>query len=180
MDDRIVAREQQLLDELPELFAGCGSLLYIGANDEMHTGLELLSAAGYDITIVEVWPPHLGELRCPPLSELVGHVVEGDVREIDDLGLAVGYDVVMWFHGPEHIQRHEFEPTLAKLEDLTVGLIVLGAPWGNTMGLGPYPYAHHISYYEEADWEALGYEVRTMPPKDAHGGHMLGWKWTDW
>lgn len=163
--------------ELPELLAQPGTLLYIGANPEMHTALEMLHQAGHRITVLEIWPDYVQALRQPPLSAWVDEVVTGDARYVDRLLGGRQFDVVFWFHGPEHIRREEFEPLMTRLEARAERLVVLGAPWGNTLGQGPKPYDHHISFYYARDWEALGYEVRTIPPMDAHMGHMLGWKW---
>lgn len=165
--------------ELPQLLTHPGTLLYIGANPEMHTALEMLHQAGHRITVLEVWPDYLKALRQPPLSAWVDEVVAGDVRDVDDLLGDRRFDVVFWFHGPEHIKREEFEPLMIRLEARAGRLVVLGAPWGNTLGPGPKLYDHHISFYYEQDWEALGYETRTIPPPDKHGGHLLGWKWMD-
>ena len=171
--NRILAREQQLREELPWLFEEPGELLYVGAKARMHTALEMLHQAGHRITVLEAWPEYCAQLRKDPLARWVDEVVQGDVREWN--GPCV--DVVFWYHGPEHIEQDELPLVLATLEATTRQLVVIGAPWGKTNGGGTNPYGHHVSAHYEDDWQALGYETRTIPPMDVPGGHMLGWKW---
>jgi hypothetical protein len=176
--NRIVVREQQLRDELPQLFENPGSLLYVGAKARMHTALEMLHQAGHRITVLEAWPAYCGQLRLDPLARWVDRVVMGDVTEAI-YGLP-DYDVIFWFHGPEHVYLWQFEITEAKLAKMARRLVVLGAPWGKTDGGGTNPFGHHVSAHYEANWQALGYETRTIPPMDVPGGHILGWKVTGW
>ena len=176
-------REAQLRQELPELYDtggplwGATSMLYIGANAEMATGLRDWHEAGWVITVVEVWPPFLRQLHEGPLAGLVDAVVEGDVRYLERLPLEKQYDVTIWYHGPEHIEYNDFQPCVRKLEAMTSRLVVLGAPWGDTLGTGLHEYASHVSMYTEADFWSIGYQTATQGELDAPDGNLMGWKW---
>ena len=178
-DERIPGRERQLRVELPGLFDAGGTCLYIGANLEMHTGLQMLHDAGYTVTVLEVWPEYVRQLRRAPLLWWVAEVLEQDVRNLAELPPDARWDVVVWYHGPEHLTWAEFAAVLPELERRARRLVVLGAPWGDTRGPGANPYAHHVSFYYEEDWQRLGYTTRTLGPVDEHGGNLLGWKWLE-
>lgn len=166
-------RLKQLKQYVPYLFRP-GSILNVGANQIRFDLLPELHQAGREITLLEAWPENVkhwaGDKR-------LAQTVEGDVRELDKLRVGT-FDVVLWWHGPEHIKREELLPTIAKLEAAAEGLVVLGCPWG-IYPQGPFrgnPYdAHQASLYPE-DFEALGYRTATIGEADRHGS-LMAWKW---
>lgn len=59
------------------------------------------------------------------------HFVQGDVRNIKNL-IHDKFDLIVWWHGPEHIYEHELVDTILNIESLlnTNGVIILGSPDG--------------------------------------------------
>ena len=47
------------------------------------------------------------------LKKFYENVIQGDVREIDKI-ISKFYDVIVWWHGPEHIEKEKLESTLKK------------------------------------------------------------------
>lgn len=172
-------RLRLLKDKVPELFRP-GSLLNVGANRVRFELLDDLHRAGRRVTLLEIWPANVGRWKGDRRLEAV---VRGDVRELDrlrsdpDSGLG-SYEAVLWWHGPEHIEREGLPATLSQLERAAERLIVLGCPWGvypqgEFMG-NPHD-AHRASLYP-ADFEALGYEVATIGQPDRPDGSIIAWK----
>ena len=174
--DKIARREKQMQSCLPWLFKdGPWAILYIGANAEMHTALGLLQQAGHEVKVLEAWPANAEWVQ---QSGLADTVVLGDLRELDSLPLGDNYDVIIWFHGPEHVEEEEFIPILNTLEQRGT-VVVLGAPWGKTpQQPGVQPFERHLSGHWPEDWKQLGYATDTLPPENVPGGNLMGWKWT--
>ena len=165
-------RLRHLKSAAPYLFRP-GSLLNIGANRIRFDLLPELHAAGRKITLLEAWPDNAAHWESDKRLE---RVIVGDAREIDTLGLGK-FDAVLWWHGPEHVERAELEATVAKLEALAEGLVVLGCPWGR-YPQGPFmdnPFdAHRASLYP-GDFTALGYRVTGLGQADNQGS-LIAWK----
>jgi len=166
-------RLKQLKHYTPYLFRP-GSILNVGANRIRFDLLPELHNAGREITLLEAWPENVKHWANEPRLK---ETIEGDVREIDKLKVGT-FDVVLWWHGPEHIERDELEATIAKLEAAAEGLVVLGCPWG-VYKQGPFmgnPYDEHKASLYPADFEAMGYQVATIGEADKHGS-LMAWKW---
>lgn len=166
-------RLSQLKAHIPYLFRP-GSLLNIGANRVRFELLPELHQAKREITLLEVWPANAAHWRG---DKRLRSVIEGDVRQVDKLDLGT-FDTVLWWHGPEHINRSDLVKTLAKLEQMAEGLIVLGCPWGiypqgEFMG---NPHEIHQSALYPADFEVMGYQTATLGEADRQGS-LIAWKY---
>ena len=82
--------------------------------------LEEWKSAGYDITILEVWPKNVVDLKAAGFN-----VIQGDVREYMP---EHPYDVVFWWHGPEHVHKQELMPTIDKILSYTNQALITGCP----------------------------------------------------
>jgi len=159
-------------DTLPGLFAKPGRMLYVGANPIRHYLADEFKAAEWHIELLEVCHANLMHYsNGGPFDKLT----LGDVREME----TGTYDVVFWWHGPEHIERGEIPDTLKRLEAVSNN-IVLGCPWGVYQQGAEYgnPYEEHKATLYPADFEAWGYEVATCGEADSGNGlsHILAWK----
>ena len=107
-------------------------------------------------------------------------IVRGDVRFVESLfsGSGIIFDVVLWWHGPEHIDKWELGLTLEALESKTNKMVILGCPFGK------YPQdavdgnifeIHRSALYPE-DFIKYGYNVKTIGERDVMGGNLLAWK----
>lgn len=171
-----------IMEKIPRLFGEPGTVLYIGANTKwFHLGPQLYKA-GHEITVVEIWPSYIEDIEQHPIRKFMAHLVQGDVREIDEVALPHDrFDWAIWNHGPEHVAREELGPTVLKLEALARKAVVLGCPWGRVPH-GSWrgnPHARHLSYLYPEDFAAMGYETACIPPVDVAGGHILAWKYME-
>lgn len=167
-------RRELLQNRLPELFGGAGkTLLYIGANpDRFQFGAEL-QAAGYDMTVLEIYEPYAEALQAGL------DVVVGDVRGVGHIELPHDhYDVAFWWHGPEHVAKMDVPDTLAQLEDIA-DLVVIGCPWG-TFEQGAVDgneWQEHKSTWYAQDFRRLGYRVLKAGRRDQRlHGYLVAWK----
>jgi len=88
----------------------------------------------------------------------VDEIIHKDVRNFKSIKK---YDVIFWWHGPEHIEKSEIKKTLKNLEKITRKIIVLGCPLGNVMQQGSYgnKFEKHLSFFEVGYFENLGYKT---------------------
>jgi len=95
--------------------------------------------------------------------------VLGDVRNIKNL-LKDKFDLIVWWHGPEHIYEHELISTIAAIETLSNenGVIILGSPngWQEQYGLDGNIHNDHVSGPDSDFYQNIGYEshVVNVPP----------------
>lgn len=158
---------------VPYLFQP-GTLLNVGANRVRFQLGNELTAAGREITLLEVWPDNAAAYEN---DRRVKRIVVGDVRQLDQLGLGT-FDVCLWWHGPEHIDKSDLAGAVVQLEAAAESLVVMGCPHGR-YPQGPFmdnPYdAHRASLYP-ADFEALGYQVVAIGQADDPDGGLIAWK----
>ena len=166
----------QLRRCVPEMFAP-GTCLYVGASrDKFAHGARELIRAGRKVTILEIWEPNVAYYREQPE---ITHVVQGDVRNVATLGLG-HFDLVLWWHGPEHIPAEDLEATLVALEALA-DLVVLGCPFGLTPQreeeMRGNPHQKHVSGFLPAAFARLGYKTNTFGKEAAwNASNLLAWK----
>jgi hypothetical protein len=155
--------------------SGPGRLLYVGANRLRCHLADPLRAMGNRLTLLEAWPENAAHYRGQGRFE---EVVEGDVRRLDELGLAP-FDTTVWWHGPEHILREELATTLAAVERQTRRLVLLGCPYGNYPQGAAYgnPHEEHKAVLYPADFAALGYQMAAVGQADHPDGEIVAWKW---
>lgn len=173
------ARLRLLRQHVPELFQP-GTLLNVGANRIRFEMLDDLHRVGRRVTLLEIWPANAGHYKG---DRRIERVALGDVCRLDDLradpaqGLGT-FDVVLWWHGPEHIDRDDLAATVTQLERAAERLVILGCPWGvypqgEFMG-NPHD-AHRASLYPD-DFLKLGYDVATIGQADHPDGSIIAWK----
>ena len=160
---------------IPNLFGKPGKVLYIGARDRS-LGLCELKAAGYETTVLEIWPPNIWRLTS---NNCIDHLIQGDVLEVEGLDLPHDhYDVAFWWHGPEHIERKRVPKALRQLEKLA-DLVVLGCPNGK-YELGARdgnPYEEHLSHWYAEDFKKLDYNAEPLNELiDTIGSELLAWR----
>lgn len=172
-------REKLVKIFVPELFYRPGTLLYIGASPDRFACGKMLTQAGHEITVVEVWGDYVEALEVSPQREHITHLLQGDVLTIDKLDLPYErYDFAFWWHGPEHILRMDFGSVVCALERLTNQVVVLSSTWGEAdwSTEDDNPYMNHLSYLYPSDYERLGYRTVAVWPKDRPGSHLMAWK----
>lgn len=167
----MIERLELLRRRIPELWERPGRLLYVGAAPGRFRCGRELAEVGHKIVLLEIWEPYAALYREDPV---IAEVIVGDVREValDD------YDVVFWWHGPEHVERGKVGRTLARLE-ARAGLVVVGCPWGRyEQGVvDGNPYQVHRSALYLQDFRRWGYRVVGVGRRDMRGkGFVVAWK----
>ncbi|MBT7790612.1 MAG: glycosyltransferase, partial [Calditrichaeota bacterium] len=167
-------RYDQLYRSIPDIWK-CKSILYVGAHEgRIHFG-DPIKANGLEIDVMEIWGPNVKHLR--ESVNWFNSVIQGDIREIDNL-ISRKYDIIFWWHGPEHIEKSDLFTTLKKIEEYAERYVVLGCPWGNYEQGEEYgnPFEVHTSSFYEQDFKRSGYQTSTIGTKDVRGSNLLAWK----
>ena len=127
---------------------------------------EIVDYFNIDYTIVEIFQPWAEDLKNEGWN-----VVWSDVK---DYVPESENSLLIWSHGPEHIEKEQFSNILPTLLDRYVN-VVIAMPygiWEQTSAVNPYE-EHKWHAYPE-DLERLGFEyVVTNGPKD-NKGDLIG------
>lgn len=115
-----------------------------------------------EFTHLEIFPANLARgLAARPGDRFI----QGDVREISGLDLGL-FDLIVWWHGPEHIYPHELAPTIQSLEALVApgGAIILGSPdgWQSQTNDDGNLHNDHVSGPDTEFYQSLGYQVHRV------------------
>ena len=144
--------------------------LYIGARPV--DGLNLvpeLRRAGYLLTILEAWEPNVQRLK----GELEDDetILHGDVRKWEP---PHPFDLVMWWHGPEHVKPAELDPVVRKMTKWGKK-VILGMPWGHQIQGAKDGNPHEPHVWDcEPEWFAnRGYCTVTVGKKNILGGQIV-------
>lgn len=188
-------RIDQLLSSVPDIF-NYNTLLYIGAKVKKRwpagmTFMDRFLEAKYTIDVLEPWPQNADNLVRFNLKgkEFVNakigpgtfrYVIKGMVEEVDKIEYLKSriYDVVFFWHGPEHVEISQVEPILKKLEKLTRMILVLGSPFGiyRQKNVGGNPFEIHQSAIYPEFYSQIGYEWSTLGERDVKKSNLMGWK----
>jgi len=178
-EGKSVKRKRQIAD-IPHVF-DYRTLLYIGASPNRFELIDEFFYAGYEIDVLEIFEPNVKALEAMNRRwKIFKNIMLGDVREVEQI-LKHRYDVIVFWHGPEHLGLLDFKPTLRKLEDFALRLVICGCPWGD------YPqgavkgnrHEKHRSSLFPADFQSLGFNVSTIRKHPGRGSNLLAWKETD-
>lgn len=176
-DSWYTARVIDLRIVLPEVFhyEKGRTCLYIGASRTRAECVGELLDAGWEITLVEAFQPNAEFWYFQDVFKEVIHA---------DIAIAINrlpmYDMVMWWHGPEHVIKTEFfdDGLLSCLELRAKRFVVFGCPYGEcqqgVVDRNVYEI-HYASLYPE-DFERHGYQVKTLGRRDVLGSHITAWK----
>ena len=164
-------KERQILRCIPDAL-NYGSLLYIGASDKRQQMLGLFIRNNYTYVILEIWRSNVEYLKLQ-----FKNVIEGDVRNTDKLELGL-FDIVMWWHGPEHVRENEIVPILDKLKLITKKILIIACPWGiyEQDVAGGNPHEKHLSYLYPEFFENLGWQTDAIGEKDTKNNNLMAWK----
>ena len=164
-------RTASLLKLLPDVFARSNkgkSLLYVGANSSRFHYEENIREAGYLIDVLEAFKENVDNLKRTPWI----NTIHGDIRKFYPLK---DYDVVFWWHGPEHVLANDLRPTVERIKTYAK-TIVVGCPWGRREqgSVGGNPFEVHANHLYERDLEYLGFSVDAVGVKDVPPSHLTG------
>ena len=124
--------------------------LYVGAwRDGTAFLQDLFEPGGYKVDLLEIWKPSCDLFR-GEIKTHGGRVIQADVRTWKP---DRQYDLVMWWHGPEHVSAGDAELALAKLDKVRTHALITAVPNGH-YEQGPVDgnaAQRHISEYTP-DW----------------------------
>lgn len=166
-------RSENLLSLVPDIFRH-KSVLYIGARPDRTDFLQNFINAEYEISILEIYKPNVEYFKN---DSVFTEVIEGDVK---DFKTDKKYDVIFWWHGPEHIEGDKLEDTLKKLESITEYDLVLGCPWGKVMQDNDHndnPNEKHINFIKTGYFEKMGYKTNYSGLEDNMGSNIIAFKY---
>ena len=175
-------REKCVKRCVPGLFSGKHqSVLYVGANQKRQHFLNFFEESNYKrIMILEAFKGNYEfltkkfETGKPNLYK----VIWGKVEEIEKLSLEP-FDVIFFWHGPEHLPQQQIEPTLKKLESLSTRLVILGMPFGKYEQGPEYgnPFETHQSSIYPSFLHQFDYQTETLGKRDEKGSNITAWKY---
>ena len=157
-------------------------ILNIGARPDQCALRDKFSAArkrGVVVDLLEVFWDYCFDSRMPDYFDNVFN------DDIVTTKLKLSYDVVIFWHGMEHIDRSDFDSVFKKLENMAKRYIVHGVPWGVEIqnAWRGNEYQAHKSNIEPKDFQSRGYHVvarkfkkPTDKPNRDHTGELLCWK----
>jgi len=167
-------RHDLLIEKVPidRKITGYKTLLYIGANPMRNDELDELMNMGYKATILEAFEPNCDELKTRGFSRVIN-------ADIVDYEFEKDFDVIMFWHGPEHLRHQDLKPTIKKLEE-HCKLLIFACPFGTyPQGIeyGNYYEIHHSHIYPDF-FEVHNYKTATLGEVDNQGSHLMAWKLT--
>jgi len=155
----------------PDVFSH-RSVLYVGARPDRFEYLYDFKNEGYKIDLIEIYKENYNDFK---RFKWLNKVILGDITKFNS---RKKYDVIFWWHGPEHVEKKDFIKTLKKLENTATKMVVLGMPWGNVPQRLKYenPYEEHVSFYDLEDFENLGYNVDVVGDKNNYFSQLTAVK----
>jgi len=162
---------------VPELFEQPGTVLYIGAYNRRFFGSGVLYQANNKITVIEIWEPFIEGLKASRFRNRCEYIVQGDVCDLPELPYKQ-YDYALWFHGPEHVSKDDFNRAREQLE-AHARCVVMTCPWGRFEHGVAYnnPYTRHLGHYNPHDFIRHRYRVACIGPPDHPGSQLQAWRW---
>ena len=117
---------EQIINNFPKEFIdGKNKIaLYVGASCSRAFLLDLLWSLGYEVDIIEIWEKNLD---CIKKDYRFRNLIHGDVANESIYG---NYDVIFWYHGPEHVLEEQFK-LIDEIFEKKAKLIILGCPFEN-------------------------------------------------
>lgn len=166
--------------KIPNVYA-FDTLLYIGASPSRFELIDEFYYSSYEIDVLEIFEPNVESLRILNRRwKIFNKIMLGDVRKVEEI-LQHRYDVIVFWHGPEHLHLHEVAPTMLKLESFAKKLLICGLPWGE-YPQGPVDgnaHEKHVSSLFPNDFKKLGFTTSTLRRHPGRGSNLLAWKVTE-
>jgi hypothetical protein len=143
-------------------------------------------AHGAEVDLLEAWRQNVDDLiyiaNHDPAKRVFRHMMLGDVRNLRELispNLWCGrYDVICWWHGPEHVERRELSPILKMMVDLSQRVAMCACPWGKfpQETEGGNIYERHLSELGPEDFIELGWQARGFGERDDPWSYVIAWQ----
>ena len=167
----------QMTKCLPDLFSGrYESVLYVGANYLRQHFLEDFAESYDKVTILEIFEKNVKYLK-KKYDKSGIRIMHGDVRNTPKM-LSGKFDVIFFYHGPEHLAKPEVKPVLKSLEKMTEKILILGTPFGHYEQGAVYGNTHETHLWDTypMDFEEIGFRTNTLGIRDHPHSNMIIWK----
>lgn len=177
---RAKRRKKQILSNIKDL-KNYKTLLYVGAHPDRIEMIDIFYDLGYEIDVLEIWEPNVKDLiELNEKYHIFRDIIWGDIMDDIWRGSSTGepYDIVMFWHGPEHIKREQLPKLILNLESYAKHYVIMAAPIGRYKQ-GPIdgnPYETHETFLHPHDFEEFGYSVDCLRKKKPRGSNMVLWK----
>ena len=142
------------------------SILQIGVKKKsygVHNWLKMFKIFkefGYtDFDVMDVWKPNLDNLE---YWEYLGDKILGNINNIDKL-ITKQYNIILFWHGIEHLEKNEFSILQSKLDLLSGTILIMGCPYGEFKQgeVDGNPYEEHKTHWQPEELESFGYDIFT-------------------
>jgi hypothetical protein len=119
--------------------------------------------------VVEVYGPNVAEMKAKGVK-----VHHADIRTFTP---DRAYEVVMWWHGPEHVRKEDIPALLVRMSRYATKFIVFATPNGIYDQGAEYgnPYEVHKSHWTVDDFKELGMQADAIGVPDQKQGNIIAW-----
>ena len=147
-----------------------GRMLYVGSALRMPTDYLKIKKMARRIDCLEIWPPTVEVLKA---RKLYHSVICGDIADYE---ISEWYDIVVWWHGPEHMEMDRARKTIIRLRE-TAPIVWLATPWGDDPqgGIFDNPFNAHKSAWRPKEFEECGYRTAVCGIENGHGSQCVAW-----
>lgn len=155
-------RESTVVNILKSLPFKINSFINVGFHDwqdiRRHWWIKICDQNNIDWKIIEVFHYNVIDALnkgCPS-----NKIILQDINNVSELPNS---DCLMFWHGPEHIEKSKFLDTLNKLES-KYKVLIFGMPLGHEPQGVCYnnPFEEHVSSWTSEEWKTLGYNVEEV------------------
>jgi len=148
------------------------TVLYVGIRPNRADHLSLFN--GKQIYALEIWERNIRimiENNCWPVCKYFS----GDIV---NWNTDMKFDLVFWWHGPEHVEKNKLNEAVANCEKLATQMVVMGCPWGDYLSheFSKNPHERHVSELEPEFFDQLGYYVEAQG-KRGPGSNLMAIKY---
>jgi hypothetical protein len=128
-------------------------------------------------TVIERNRAYFEKLKAHPLTAAYGvHCLNIDVVDYALYGTG-DYDLIIWWHGPEHVAEADMTRTVLGLEVMCHSTMMLGGPEGEDVYEDAAAEDAHRCVLTRQKFEALGYITVTFErDKRGQGPHLSAYK----
>lgn len=155
------------------------SFLNIGFHDYQDVRnrwwIDICRANSIDWHILEVYQPNVDNFLAHAPAADHHRIICGNLLDLDRL-YQRRFDIILHWHGPEHLHREDFLACLPLLIKHSSRLTILGCPDGEEEQGQAYgnPYEEHLSFWREEDFRDLGFSVERV--RDKAPGHLTAYR----
>jgi len=157
------------------------SCLYVGAHHKRFEQAERIKKVVSYMDLLEIWLPNVEYLKKNIETTPFRNIIQGDVRRVQKI-VKQKYDLVMWWHGPEHIPQEEIPATVKHIKKVTNKVIILGCPWGVYEQGAAYgnPHEEHRCHLHPEFFQKMGLLTTTVSQPGHKLGHITAWMDVNW